>query len=228
MKKIILLIIILLFGSHIASAQSKKEVIQTLNMRVDSFKIELFNNEMLYKEHLALLAKKNDSLLAQLPDLKINISNLKDELSLVKKENIEQKIINSNLKQELKIASDSIVKINKSIADRLNNTASKDISAALSKANEKWAYFFGDFANPKYLILDSLNKVCNADRCVSFLMTNEFLLLSYKINEVVEFDTQIIDLKTNQDLLSNTKIKIYVEDYNKKQGVLKISTEGYD
>jgi hypothetical protein len=228
MKKIILLNIVLLFCRHIASAQSKKEIIQTLNMRVDSFKIELFNNEMLYREHLTLLAKKNDSVAVQLSDLKIRISSLKDEISLAKKENMEQKLIISNLKDELKYAADSILKLNRLIAEFGNIAESKDISAALIKANEKWSYFFGDFANSKFLILDSLHMVCNEQRCVSYLLTNKFLLISYKIIDVTEFDTQIIDLKTNQDLLSNTKIKIHVEDYNKKQGVLKISTEGYD
>ncbi len=52
---------------------------------------------------------------------------------------MEQKLIISNLKDELKYAADSILKLNRLIAEFGNIAESKDISAALIKANEKWS-----------------------------------------------------------------------------------------
>ncbi len=107
-----------------------------------------------------------------------------------------------------------------------NETA--NVKAGLKKVKTKWDYFMDEFADVKYIANDSLNKICNDERCVSFLLTNSFLVVTYRVNEVVEFDTQIIDLISNQDLLSSSKSKIYVEGFNKEKNILIISSEGYD
>ena len=103
-----------------------------------------------------------------------------------------------------------------------------NVKAGLSKVKSKWDYFMDEFADVKYIVKDSLNKICNEERCVSFLLSNGFLVATYRVNEVVEFDSQIIDLNSNQDLLRSSKIKIYVEGFVKERNILLISSEGYD
>ena len=124
------------------------------------------------------------------------------------------------------ISTTSLFAQKKNISSTENTTA--DIMDVLIKVKSKWNYFMDDFSDVKYLVRDSLNKICNDDRCVSFLLTDGFLVATYKVNTLVEFDTQIIDLISNQNIIGSIKNKIYVESFDKEKNILIISSEGYD
>lgn len=102
------------------------------------------------------------------------------------------------------------------------------IPNALAKINQKWDYFFKEFSDKKYLIKDSIINKCNDERCVMFLLTDNYLIVSYKLKEVTEFDTQIIDFNSNEDILGSVKDHLSLDGYDKEKNILQISTEGYD
>jgi hypothetical protein len=119
---------------------------------------------------------------------------------------------------------------NKCVDSLINSSLSNiKVSAALRKVNAKAKWdFFNDFSDLKYLILDSLNKICNNGFCVSFLLTDDFLIVSYRVDDALGNGTQIIDLKSNEDLLNNIKNNVYVDEYDKIKNILLVSSDGHD
>jgi hypothetical protein len=223
--KILLLAFILCTSS--AFGQSKKEIIETLNIRIDSLNMEIKKRDIKHEQEVISNSKYNETLLSQIRKHENDIQLSKILIDSI--QNINNQLIENNLKlrKELVTLKDSISKL---ISNNLSSIdiEKANVAAGLSKVKSKWDYFMAEFADVKYIIKDSLNKICNDDRCVSFLLTNSFLVVTYRINEVVEFDTQIIDLNSNQDLLSSSKSKIYVEGFDKEKNILQISSEGYD
>ena len=226
MKKTSILLI-LTFVSYSILAQSKKEIIGSLKITIDSLISEINKLEVKRNIEVDLNNKNKESLMAQIAKLEHDIQSGKKQFDSIQKYNIQLSKNNQIVKKEIKALNDSISILNRQSKSSAENDT---VNAALAfgKAKSKWKYFMEDFSDAKYLHKDSLNKICNDDRCVSFLLTNGFLVLTYRINEVVEFDTQIFDLRTVQDLLINSKSKIYVDAFDKIKNVLLISTEGYD
>jgi hypothetical protein len=223
--KILLLAFILCTSS--AFGQSKKEIIETLNIRIDSLNMEIKKRDIKHEQEVISNSKYNETLLSQIRKHENDIQLSKILIDSI--QNINNQLSENNLKLRKKLVTlkDSISKL---ISNNLSSIdiEKANVAAGLSKVKSKWDYFMAEFADVKYIIKDSLNEICNDERCVSFLLTNSFLVVTYRINEVVEFDTQIIDLNSNQDLLSSSKSKIYVEGFDKEKNILQISSEGYD
>ncbi len=223
MRNKILLFTIILFTSNIFG-QSKKEIIESLSIRIDSLNMEIKKRDVKYDQELINNNNSIESLSTKIKKLEINIQTVKLEFDSLLNTNNYLKENIDKLQIELVILKDSINKLN----NKLSVNENINLSAGFRKVKSKWEYFMTDFADEKYIVKDSLNKICNDERCVSFLLIDKFLIVSYKINETIEFDTQIIDLISNQDLLSTSKIKIYLEGFDKIKNILLISSEGYD
>jgi cell division protein FtsB len=224
-NKILLLTFIISTSSVIA--QSKKEIIEILNTRIDSLNIEIKKRDVKYEQEAISYSKNNQTLTSQIKDLEDNLKSAKMDIDSIQKINIQLNEKNLNLSKELGTLKDSIYIFHSTLSS-ISANKTDNVAAGLGKIKSKWDYFMDEFTDVKYIVKDSLNKICNDERCVSFLLTNGFLVATYRINEVVEFDTQIIDLVSNQDLLSSSKSKIYVDGFDKEKNILLISSEGYD
>jgi hypothetical protein len=226
MKNKIFLLIFIISSSNVI-AQSKKKIIEILNTRIDSLNIEIINRDVKNEQEAISFRNNNQTLISQIKKYEDNLKSVKLDFDSIQKINIQLNENNLNLRKELGNLKDSIY-ILQSKRSSINDNETVNIEAALRKIKNKWAYFMEEFTDLKYIIKDSLNEICNDERCVSFLLTNGFLVATYRINEVVEFDTQIIDLTSNQDILSSSKIKINVYGFDKRKNVLLVSNEDYD
>lgn len=208
-------------------AQSNKEIIQILNTRIDSLNLEVKKRDVQYEQEVIANSNHKETLSSQIRKQDNDIRSGKIAIDSLQNINVQLIENNLNLHRELGILKDSITFLYSKLSSASNNETD-DVVKGLSKVKFKWDYFMGEFADVKYIFKDSLNKICNDERCVSFLMTSGFLVVTYRIIDVVEFDTQIIDLNSNIDLLSTSQSKIYVEDFDKENNTLIISSEGYD
>lgn len=226
MKYIVLLITFILSISMV-QAQSKKEIIETLNTRIDSLNREIKKSEIKHEQDVSSFSIFKVTLLNQIKELENDLQSAQTDIAAIQKIKNQLNANNIKLQNELGTLKDSISKLNIKLLGS-NDNATENVAKGLNKVKSKWDYFMSEFAKEQYIVKDSLNKICNDERCVSFLLTNGFLVATYRINDVNEFGTQIIDLTSNQDLLSSTKSKIYVEGFDKEKNILKISSEGYD
>jgi hypothetical protein len=226
MKNTILLLTLIISTSSVI-AQSKKEIIEILSTRIDSLNTEIKKRDLKHEQEVISYSKNNQTLLSQIKKHEDDLKSVKRDLDSIQKINNQLDENNLNLLNEFGILKDSIFILQSKIS-LVSDNKTDNVAAGLRKVKSRWEYFMDEFADIKYIVKDSLNKICNDERCVSFLLTNGFLVVAYRINEVVEFDTQIIDLVSNQDLLSTSNGKIYVEDFDKEKNILIISSEGYD
>ena len=85
---------------------------------------------------------------------------------------------------------------------------------------------FDNISVERDIIKNSFNQVCE-NGCVSFVLTDQILVLSY--SEGVAFmGTHIIDLNTGRELMDGKNSYVYVTDYDEERSLLKIQTSGID
>lgn len=93
--------------------------------------------------------------------------------------------------------------------------------------NEKWKLFnIKDYITFDNLAINKIITKCDDDRCVSYFMNKKFLYISFKTEEVIEFDSVIFDLQTKKIIVN--KNKFYINEFNSNNNNLIIFNEGYD
>ncbi len=226
MKKFYFVFWLSLVVSNLA-AQSKKEVIETLTFKIDSLNNVLSSLRI---ESNSEIESKEEEIVA-----------LSSEIAKLKSETLQQEFFIDSLKQmnlelvdRIQIANGQIKMLNDSISE-LKKVITSDkvlvsgrVANAFDKVKSKWSYFMNAYSVEECVILDSLNRICDDERCVSFLLTNNFLIVSYEVKEVAECDTQIINLDSGKEVLNEGENNIYVEVYDKENHILLISSQGYD
>ena len=221
-NKILLLTFIISTSSVIA--QSKKEIIEILNTRIDSLNIEIKKRDVRYEQEAISHSKNNQTLTSQIKDLEDNLKSAKMDFDSLQRINNQLNENHLKLQNQLGILNDSIAKLNREI---LNSSGNDIINNLLSKIKSEY-FFMDDFPEQNKLVIDSLFKKCDDDRCAYILLTNGFLVASYVMGFGNDFGTMIIDLKSKKDLMSDEKNGFYVDGFDKDKNTLIIGTSGYD
>ncbi len=237
MKKTVILFALLLLNLNLF-AQSKKEIIQTLNIRIDSLKLEITNRDIKFEKEQATSNSHKELMLLNISKLENTIVYLKAQIDSANKNNVQLQETINQLNSKLLINNDSIVILKKEIsglnnklAQNLNQSSNDDFNKKLKAAfekiknNEYTNNMFDNLSVEKDIIKDSYNEICD-EGCVSVLLTDKTLVMSYRAEGFQ--GTFIIDLNTGKDVLENQNSSIYVSDYDKVKGVLKIETDGLD
>lgn len=231
MKKIILFTFLLLNLNLFA--QSKKEIIQTLTTRIDSLKLEITNRDIKFEKEQASSNSNKELMLLNISKLENNILVLNANIDSTKKNNEQLQENITQLKSKLLVLNDSIVILKKEnkLASNLSLSSSDDFNKKVKAAFEKIKKgeynnnMFDNLSIEKDIIKDSYKEI-NDEGFVSVVLTDKVLVMSYMIDGTHQ--TYIIDLNTGKDLLENQNSSIYVSDYDKEKGVLKIETNGLD
>jgi hypothetical protein len=226
MKKFYLVLLLSLVLSNLA-AQSKKEVIETLTFNIDSLNIVISKLRLGYITELESKESRISALKAEIVQLESDKLLYENYIDSLQKLNLELLDKNQLANSQILVLNDSLSALKKA-TNHESIVISDNIIQALDKVKSEWSYFMNDFGGERYLLLDSLNKICDDDRCVSFLLTDSFLIVSYRVLEVTELGTQIIELSSNLELLKEEMDGTYVEEYDKQKKILVISHEGYD
>jgi hypothetical protein len=237
MKKTLILFALLLLNFNLF-AQSKKEIIQTLTTRIDSLQLEITNRDIKFEKEQAASKSNKELMLLNISKLENTIVNLKAQIDFAKKSNEKLQESINQLNSKLLINNDSIVVLKKEISSHNNKLAqnlnqssnddfNKKVKAAFEKIknNEYTNNLFDNLSVEKDIIKDSYNEICD-EGCVSVVLTDKVLVMSYRAEGFM--GTFIIDLNTGKDLLENQNSSIYVSDYDKEKGILKIETDGLD
>ena len=124
-------------------------------------------------------------------------------------------IINNNLenqKQVLKLSSDNYY---------------KKAKEAFEKIKSDMDYIFSEYTFEKVVIKNSFKEICGDDTCVSFVLTEQFLVTSYRSGNA-DMGTQIIDLNSGKNIIDEEDSYVYVNDFDIEKRILKIDTNGLD
>jgi len=231
MKKTILLFTFLLFSLQIV-AQSKKEIIETLKIRIDSLHSEIKNRDVNFEKAQALANSNKETMQQTISKLEQDIAFLKGQLDVTQKTN--DKLLENNTQLTIKLAelkdSISILQQNSEENEALPIYSDFDrkVRAAFEKIknNENTNNMFDNISVERDIIKNSFNQVCE-NGCVSFVLTDQILVMSY--SEGVAFmGTHIIDLNTGRELMDGKNSYVYVTDYDEERSLLKIQTSGID
>jgi hypothetical protein len=232
MKRTILLFTILFFSLNIVG-QSKKEIIETLKTRIDSLHSEIKNRDSNFEKAQAVANSNIEAMLKSISKLEQDITLLKGQLDVAQKNNDKLLENNMQLNNRLAVLKDSVTFLQNNLAAKASLSSDSDfdkkVKAAFDKIKNKeyTNNMFDSISVEKDIIKDSFNEICD-EGCVSFVLTDKFLVMSYRIQDVVDCGTSIIDLSSGNDLLENSKTNIYVDGYEKDKSILNISSEGYD
>ena len=101
MKKAILLFTFLLFSLQIV-AQSKKEIIETLKIRIDSLHSEIKNRDINFEKAQALANSNKEALQQTISKLEQDIAFLKGQLDVTQKTN--DKLVENNTQLTIRVA----------------------------------------------------------------------------------------------------------------------------
>lgn len=235
MKKTLILFALLLLNFNLF-AQSKKEIIQTLNIRIDSLKLEITNRDIKFEKEQATSNSNKELMLLNISKLENSIVNLKAQIDSVKKSNEQLQESINQLKNKLLVLNDSIVVLKKenfSLTNKLaqnltqssNDNFSEKVKAAFEKIKkeEYTNNMFDNCSADKDIIKDSFNEICE-EGCVSFVLTDRVLVMSYTVSGSAFMGTGIIDLNTGENLNEY----VYVSGYDKEKNNLIVETNGLD
>jgi hypothetical protein len=233
MKKIILFTFLLLNLNLFA--QSKKEIIQTLTTRIDSLKLEITNRDIKFEKEQASSNSNKEIMLLNISKLENNILVLNEKIDSTKKNNeqLQESII--QLKSKLLVLNDSIVILKKEnkLASNLSLSSSDDFNKKVKDAFEKIRkeeytdHLFDNCSVEKDIIKDSFNQICDVG-CVSFVLTEEILVMSYTYTGSAFMGTKIIDLNSGKNILDEDNSYVYVNGFDKVKSILIIETNGTD
>jgi regulator of replication initiation timing len=231
MKKAVLLFTILHFSLNIV-AQSKKEIIETLKIRVDSLHSEIKNRDINFEKAQALANSNKEAMQQTISKLEQDIAYLKGQLDVTQKTN--DKLVENNTQLTIRVAElkDSITILQQNIEAQealpIYSDFDLKVRAAFEKIknDESTNNMFDNISVERDIIKDSYNQICD-NGCVSFVLTDQILVLSYSAG-VAFMGTHIIDLNTGRELMDGKNSYVYVTDYNEERGLLKIQTSGID
>jgi hypothetical protein len=102
-----------------------------------------------------------------------------------------------------------------------------DISNLVSKLQLEF-FYMDVFFDENEIIEDSIFMLKDEHRNASLLITNGFLVASYRMTFGAEEGTKIIDLKSKVDLLEKTVNGFYVYGFDSKKQTLFLEDSGYD
>ena len=232
MKKTILLFTFLLFSLNII-AQSKKEIIETLKIRIDSLHAEIKNRDINFEKAQALANSNKEAMLKSISKLEQDITLLKGQLDVAQKNNDKLLENNMQLNNRVAVLKDSISFLQNNLAAiqslSSDNDFDRKVQAAFDKIKNKeyTNNMFDSISVEKDIIKDSFNEICD-DGCVSFVLTEQILVMSYNVNGTAFMGTHIIDLNTGKDILNENNSYFYVNGFEKEKSILKIDTNGLD
>jgi hypothetical protein len=234
MKKTILLFTILFFSLNIVG-QSKKEIIETLKSRIDSLHSEIKNCDINFEKAQALANSNKEALQLTISKLEQDIAFLKGQLDVTQKTNDKLVENNTQLNNRLAVLKDSVTFLQKNLAAKASLSSDSDfdkkVKAAFEKLkrNEILSYWLDSISLEKDIIKDSYNEVCNDNgECTSFVLTEQFLIVSYRANGPGPKEILIIDLNSGKNIINENESYLYVNGYDKEKGILKIETDGLD
>ncbi len=234
MKKTFLLFTFLLLSLNIV-AQSKKEIIETLKIRIDSLHSEIKNRDINFEKAQAAANSNKEAMLKSISKLEQDITLLKGQLDVAQKNNDKLLENNMQLNNRLAVLKDSITFLQNNLAAKASLSSDSDfdkkVKAAFDKikknmTSESPTDFFDNISVENDIIKNTYNEICNY-LCVSFVSTEQFLVMSY-LGRGADFGTSIIDLNSGNDILTENKSAFYVKGFDKEKSVLKIETSGFD
>lgn len=239
-KKVILALFFLCFYSF---AQSKKEIIAILNSKIDSFKIEIKNRDIKFDKEVEIFNSNRQNMLFNISKLESELITIKNQQENIKKEYNNLLEENSKLKNNINNLMDSILIIKKEnfklsgveiATSRPINTIenfNKKVEEVFEKIkNDENSYNrFDRYTVDKDVVKNFFNQICieDEDECVSFVLTDEYLVMSNRVANLDE-RTFIINLNTGINILEDKSSFFYVNDYDKQKGLLKVGTTGLD
>jgi TolA-binding protein len=231
MKKAVLLFTILHFSLNIV-AQSKKEIIETLKIRIDSLHSEIKNRDINFEKAQAQANSIKEAMQQTISKLEQDIAFLKGQLDVTQKTN--DKLVENNTQLTIRVAelkdSISILQQNIEAQEALPIYSDFDLKVRAAfekiKNDESTNNMFDNISVERDIIKNSFNQVCE-NGCVSFVLTDQILVLSYSAG-VAFMGTHIIDLNTGRELMDGKNSYVYVTDYDEARGLLKIQTSGID
>lgn len=233
MKKAILLFTFLLFSLNIV-AQSKKEIIETLKIRIDSLHSEIKNRDINFEKAQALANSNKDALQLTISKLEQDIAFLKGQLDVTQKTN--DKLVENNTQLTIRVAElkDSISSIQQNIeaqeAQPIYSDFDRKVKAAFDSVNnyEYTNNVFDNISVENDIIKDSFNQSCNDYVCISYVLTDQFLVMSYRVSGAADMGTFVIDLNSGKNMINVNDRYIYVNGFDKEKNVLKIETDNLD
>ena len=216
-------------------AQSKKEIIQTLTTRIDSLKLEIKTRDIKFEKEQATTNTNKELTLLTISKLENNLVSLKEQFDSNKKNNEQLQESITQLKSKLLVLSDSIVILKKEnkLASNLSLSSSDDFNKKVKDAFEKIRKeeytdnLFDNCSVEKDIIKDSFNQICDVG-CVSFVLTEQILVMSYTYSGTAFMGTKIIDLNSGKNILNEDNSYVYVSGFDKEKNILKIETNGLD
>lgn len=233
MKKTILLFTFLLFSLNII-AQSKKEIIETLKTRIDSLHAEIKNRDINFEKAQALAYSNKEAMLKSISKLEQDITLLKGQLDVAQKNNDKLLENNMQLNNRVVVLKDSVTILQNNLAANESSSTDSDFDKKVKAAfenikNEEYTNNrFDSISVEKDIIKDSFNHVCNDYGCVSYVLTDQFLVMSYRVSGAADMGTYIIDLNSGKNIIHNNDRYIYVNGFDKQKNVLKIETDNLD
>jgi hypothetical protein len=103
----------------------------------------------------------------------------------------------------------------------------KKAKEAFEKVKSDKDYIFSEYTFEKVVIKNSFKETCGDDTCVSFVLTEQFLVISYRTG-IHDMGTHIIDLNSGKNIIDEEDSYVYVNDFDIKKSILKIDTNGLD
>jgi regulator of replication initiation timing len=233
MKKAILLFTFLLFSLQIV-AQSKKEIIETLKIRIDSLHSEIKNRDINFEKAQALANSNKEALQLTISKLEQDIAFLKGQLDVTQKTN--DKLVENNTQLTIRVAElkDSISFIQQNIeaqeAQPIYSDFDRKVKAAFDSVNnyEYTNNVFDNISVENDIIKDSFNQSCNDDGCISYVLTDQFLVMSYRVSGAADMGTFVIELNSGKNMINVNDRYIYVNGFDKEKNILKIETDNLD
>lgn len=114
MKKTLILFALLLLNFNLF-AQSKKEIIQTLNIRIDSLKLEITNRDIKFEKEKATSNSNRELMLLNISKLENTLVDLNAQIDSAKKNNEKLQEINEQLQESLNQLNNKLLVLNDSI-----------------------------------------------------------------------------------------------------------------
>lgn len=233
MKKAVLLFTFLLLSLNIV-AQSKKEIIETLKIRIDSLHSEIKNRDSNFEKAQAAANSNIEAMLKSISKLEQDITLLKGQLDVAQKNNDKLLENNMQLNNRLAVLKDSVTFLQNNLAAKASLSSDSDfdkkVKAAFDKIKNKeyTNNMFDSISVEKDIIKDSFNQFCNDDGCVSYVLTDQFLVMSYRVSGAADMGTYIMDLNSGKNIIHDYDRYIYVTGFDKQKNVLKIETDNLD
>jgi predicted nuclease with TOPRIM domain len=230
MKKLLFAITLLSRTAVFASAQSKKDQIEGLTRIVDSLEqtIQVLVSESVDQQ--LNLGAEIKLLESQLGECSQEKAALKQKLASEQSMSNQQKSDNEKLRKEIVALNDSLKRYQLTITE-LHQKPITMVSSAYEIIRKKWGYFLELFEGSIDLQNISQNQVvefCDDDRCVKFLITEKYLIASYRVHEVSDLETIIIRLSDGKNLVKENEGNFFITQYNDLQKILTLEGEGFD